>query len=114
MEQPRENSGTWEPDAAEGKRSEEELIADYRRELAEEFGTSAQQLDAFASSTKHAVEGVSVQSGHEPDRFGFWAVESLIKVRRPARRRGQNLRCLCDLQGATPSVRTRGQQNGST
>ena len=29
---------TWDPDDVEGKRTQEELIADYRRELAEEFG----------------------------------------------------------------------------
>ena len=30
----------------EGKRTQEELIADYRRELAEEFGDEAQQVQA--------------------------------------------------------------------
>ena len=31
-----EHSGTWEPDSADAKRSEEELIADYFRELVED------------------------------------------------------------------------------
>ena len=33
-------------DILEGKRTQEELIADYRRELAEEFGDEAQQVQA--------------------------------------------------------------------
>ena len=48
------------------------------------------------------LKGIDVQSGHEPDRFGFWAVERLIRVRRPARRRGRQLEVLVQFAGLDP------------
>mgnify|MGYP001249323523 CR=1 FL=1 len=41
-----EHSGTWEPESADAKRSEEEMIADYYRELVEEHGDEGEQAEA--------------------------------------------------------------------
>jgi hypothetical protein len=48
------------------------------------------------------LKGINVQDGHEPDRFGFWAVEKLIRVRRPVRRRGRQLEALVQFAGRDP------------
>ena len=52
------------------------------------------------------LKGAAVQAGHEPDRFGFWAVEAVIDVRRPAKRRGQQLDVLVQFAGLDPLLKT--------
>jgi hypothetical protein len=52
------------------------------------------------------LKGAAVQGGSEPDRFGFWAVHSIVKVRRPAIRRGRQLEVLVQFAGADPVRRT--------
>ena len=51
------------------------------------------------------LQGWAVQSGHEPDRFGFWAVEELVDVRWPPRRRGRQLEALLRFCGCDPVSR---------
>ena len=48
------------------------------------------------------LKGSAVQEGHEPDRFGFWAVESVLSVRRPVARRGRQLEVLVQFKGLDP------------
>lgn len=43
-----------------------------------------------------------MQSGSEPDRFGFWAVQAIVKVRHPAVRRGRQLEALVQFAGVDP------------
>ena len=48
------------------------------------------------------LKGADVQAGHESDRFGFWAVEKLLAVRRPAKRRGRQLEARLRFAGRNP------------
>ena len=52
------------------------------------------------------LKGAAVQSGSEPDRFGFWAVHDIVKVRRPAVRRGRQLEALVQFVGVDPVEKT--------
>jgi len=48
------------------------------------------------------LKGHDVQAGLEPDRFGFWAVERIIRVRPPRRKRGRQLEVLVRFCGRDP------------
>ena len=75
----------------------------------------ASPLALFPRPTRHRwcggrrlfdrLQGWAVQSGHEPDRFGFWAVEELVDVRWPPRRRGRQLEALLRFCGCDPVSR---------
>ena len=48
------------------------------------------------------LKGFAVHAGHESDRFGFWAVDAVVDVRRPVKRRGQQLDVLVQFAGCDP------------
>ena len=48
------------------------------------------------------LKGFAVHAGHEADRFGFWAVERILDVRRPARRQGRQLDVHVRFSGVDP------------
>ena len=62
-----EHSGTWEPESADAKKSEEELIADYWTELVETHGSDAQKAEARREAAEQEAQRAEAEQQDRED-----------------------------------------------